>query len=73
MKAKINQTRSAVSDKQKDMTENANNQIAAIEHHNKVLEKGMNKKVDEYEKDRIGQGRFASPLCRRSCKFYNLR
>ena len=58
MKAKINQTRSGVSDKQKDMTENANNQIAAIEHHNKVLEKGMNKKVDEYEKDRIGQGNF---------------
>ena len=59
MKAKINQTRNAVSDKQKDMTENANNQIAAIEHHNKVLEKGMNKKVDEYEKDRIGQGKVA--------------
>lgn len=59
MKAKINQTRSGVSDKQKDMTENANNQISAIEHHNKVLEKGMNKKVDEYEKDRIGQGKVA--------------
>ena len=62
MQAKINQTHSAVSYKQKDMTENANSQIAAIEHHNKLLEKGINKKVDKYEKDRIGQGRFASPL-----------
>jgi len=56
MQAKINQTHDKVKNKQKDMTENANNQIHSVEHHNKVMEQGMNKKISEYEKDRIGQG-----------------
>ena len=56
MQAKINQTHDKVENKQKDMTENANNQIHSVEHHNKVMEQGMNKKIGEYEKDRIGQG-----------------
>ena len=58
MQAKINQTHDKVENKQKDMAENANNQIHSVEHHNKVMEQGMNKKISEYEKDRIGQGNF---------------
>lgn len=58
MRAKINQTHNKVETKQKDMTDNANNQIHLVEHHNKVMEQGMNNKIDEYEKDRIGQGNF---------------
>ena len=58
MKAKINQTHNKVEDKQQGMTKNANNQIHSVEHHNKVMEQGMNKKIDDYEKDRIGQGSF---------------
>ena len=44
------------------MTENANNQIHSVEHHNKVMESGMNDKINQYEKDRIGQGRFGNTL-----------
>ena len=58
MNTKINQTQSNVGDKQKDMTKNAKEQIHAVEHHNKVIKQGMDKKVQEYEKDRIGQGRL---------------
>ncbi len=58
MKAKINQTHNKVEDKQQGMTENANNQIHSVEHHNNVMEQGMNKTIDDYEKDRIGQGSF---------------
>ena len=55
MKSRINQTQDKVANQQKDMTENANNQIHSVEHHNKSIEQGMNKKIDKYEKDRIGQ------------------
>lgn len=59
MQAKIQKGQNNIQDKQKDMTENANNQIHAVEHHNETMEQGMNKKIDEYEKDRIGQARVA--------------
>lgn len=56
MNAKIQGTRGDINNKQTEMTENANNQIHSVEHHNKVMEQGMNDKIKEYEKDRIGQG-----------------
>lgn len=56
MNAKIQGTRGDINNQQTEMTENANNQIHSIEHHNKVMETGMNDKIKEYEKDRIGQG-----------------
>ena len=40
------------------MTKNANEQIHSVEHHNKVIEQGMDTKLKEYEKDRIGQGKL---------------
>ena len=41
------------------MTKNADEQIHSVEHYNKVMEQGMDKKIQEYEKDRIGQGKIA--------------
>lgn len=61
MNARIQGTKGYISNKQQEMTENANNQIHSVEHHNKVMESGMNDKINQYEKDRIGQGGFASP------------
>lgn len=57
MNAKIEGTKGNINNQQTEMTENANNQIHSIEHHNKVMESGMNDKIKEYEKDRIGQGK----------------
>jgi len=59
MKAKIQGSNDTISTKKEDMTQNATNQIKSVEHHNTTLERGMNNKVDQYEKDRIGQGKFA--------------
>ena len=59
MKAKIQGSHDTISTKKEDMTQNATNQIKSVEHHNTTLERGMNNKVDQYEKDRIGQGKFA--------------
>jgi len=43
------------------MTENANNQIHSIEHHNKVMEQEMNDKIKEYEKAEISQSGNKAP------------
>jgi hypothetical protein len=59
MNAKIQGTKGDINNQQTEMTENANNQIHSVEHHNKVMETGMNDKIKEYEKDRIGQGKMA--------------
>jgi hypothetical protein len=56
MKAKIQGSHDTISTKKEDMTQNATNQIKSVEHHNTTLERGMNNKVNQYEKDRIGQG-----------------
>jgi hypothetical protein len=56
MNAKIQGTKGDINNQQTEMTTNANNQIHSIEHHNKVMETGMNDKINQYEKDRIGQG-----------------
>lgn len=62
MKAKIQGSHDTISTKKEDMTQNATNQIKSIEHHNTTLERGMNNKVDQYEKDRIGQGKVAQGI-----------
>lgn len=62
MNAKIQGTKDDINNKQTEMTENANDQIHSIEHHNKIMEHGMNDKINEYEKDRIGQGRVGAPI-----------
>lgn len=62
MNAKIQGTKDDINNKQTEMTENANDQIHSVEHHNKVMEHGMNDKIKEYEKDRIGQGRVGAPI-----------
>ena len=62
MNARIQGTKGYISNKQQEMTENANNQIHSVEHHNKVMEHGMNDKIKEYEKDRIGQGKTSNVL-----------
>ena len=51
-----------ISTKKEEMTQNATNQIKSVEHHNTTLERGMNNKVDQYEKDRIGQGAIGNKL-----------
>lgn len=56
MKAKIQGSHDTISTKKEDMTQNATNQIKSVKHHNTTLERGMNNKVGQYEKDRIGQG-----------------
>ena len=56
MVSKIQGSNDTISTKKEDMTQNATNQIKSVEHHNTTLERGMNNKVDQYEKDRIGQG-----------------
>ena len=56
MKTRIQGSHDTISTKKEDMTQNATNQIKSVEHHNTTLERGMNNKVDQYEKDRIGQG-----------------
>jgi hypothetical protein len=56
MNARIQGTKGDINNKQTEMTANANNQIHSVEHHNKIMESGMNEKIKEYEKDRIGQG-----------------
>ena len=62
MKAKIQGSHDTISTKKEDMTQNATNQIKSVEHHNTTLERGMNNKVDQYEKDRIGQGKVAQGI-----------
>jgi hypothetical protein len=62
MNAKIQGTKGDINNKQTEMTENANNQIHSIEHHNKVMETGINDKINQYEKDRIGQGKTSNVL-----------
>lgn len=37
------------------MKQNADKQIEAVEHKNKAIEQGMDKKVQEYEKDRTSK------------------
>lgn len=59
MNAKIQGTKGDINNQQTEMTKNANDQIHSVEHHNKVMETGMNNKIKEYEKDRIGQGKGA--------------
>ena len=58
MKAKIQGSHDTISSKKEDMTQNATNQIKSVEDRNTTLERGMNNKIDQYEKDRIGQGKF---------------
>jgi hypothetical protein len=62
MNARIQKAEHSLGDKQQDMTKNAKEQIHAVEHHNTVIEQGMDKKVQEYEKDRIGQGKTSKAL-----------
>jgi len=62
MNAKIQGTKGDINNQQTEMTKNANDQIHSIEHHNKVMETGMNNKIKEYEKDRIGQGKTSNVL-----------
>jgi conjugal transfer mating pair stabilization protein TraG len=62
MKAKIQGSHDTISTKKEDMTQNDTNQIKSVEHHNTTLERGMNNKVDQYEKDRIGQGKVAQGI-----------
>lgn len=61
MNAKIQGTKGDINGKQTEMTENANNQIHSIEHHNKVMEQEMNDKIKEYEKAKISQSRNKAP------------
>ena len=56
MQANIQKTQNNLDTKGKDMKKNADGQIHAIEHHNKVMEQGMGDKVKKYEEDRQGQG-----------------
>ncbi|MFK7974320.1 MAG: hypothetical protein AB8B66_05620, partial [Rickettsiaceae bacterium] len=56
MKFKITGTGNKLAQKQKDMTENANTQISSTENSNKATRRDMNERINEYEKDRIGQG-----------------
>lgn len=42
----------------KNMREANKDQIVAVEHYNKVMGQGMQQRADQYEKDRIGHGRF---------------
>ena len=61
MNAKIQGTKVDINDKQTEMTKNANNQIHSIEHHNKVMETGMNDKINQYEKAEISQNGNKAP------------
>jgi len=62
MKAKIQGSHSNIGANKETMTQNATNQIRSVEHHNTTLERGMNNKLAEYEKDRIGQGAIGDKL-----------
>ena len=57
MQNRIQNAQNNLDGKQQGMTENADEQIHSVEHHNKVMEQGMDTKLKEYEKDRIGQGK----------------
>jgi hypothetical protein len=61
MNTKIQGTKGDINNKQTEMTENANNQIHSIEHHNKVMEQEMNDKIKEYEKAEISQSGNKAP------------
>lgn len=61
MNAKIQGTKGDINNKQTEMTENANNQIHSIEHHNKVMEQEMNDKIKEYKKAEISQSGNKAP------------
>jgi len=61
MNARIQGTKGDINNKQTEMTENANNQIHSIEHHNKVMEQEMNDKIKEYEKAEISQSGNKAP------------
>ena len=58
MQTNIQKTQNNLGTKGNDMKQNADGQIDSVEHKNKLMEQGMDKKVQEYEKDRIGQGRL---------------
>jgi len=62
MKAKIQGSHDTISTRKENMTQNATNQIKSVEDRNTTLERGMNKKIDQYEKDRIGQGKVAQGM-----------
>jgi len=69
MNTKIQGTKGDINNKQTEMTENANNQIHSIEHHNKVMEQEMNDKIKEYEKAEISQsGNKAQQIPNKSIK-----
>ena len=57
MQGNIENTQHRLEGKQEEMTHEAKDQIHSIEHHNTVIERGMENEVDKYEKDRIGQGK----------------
>ena len=57
MQDNIRKAQNNLSTKGNDMKQNADKQIDVVEHKNKLMEQGMDKKVQEYEKDRIGRGK----------------
>ena len=62
MQADIQKTQNNLGTKGNDMQQNADGQIDAVERNNKAIEQGMDKKIQEYEKDRIGQGKTSKVL-----------
>ena len=62
MQANIQKTQNNLGTKGNDMKQNAEGQIDAVEYNNTAIEQGMDKKVKEYEKDRIGQGKTSKVL-----------
>lgn len=62
IQTRIDQSQGKISNTNANMTQNANDQIHSIKHHNEVLEQGMDGKIKEYEEDRIGQGRISTTL-----------
>ncbi len=60
----LNAQQQALTNKGQDMqTQNAAQQ-AAISQHDKILKKDMQNRADQYEKDRIGQGKIASGVAK---------
>ena len=55
MKANIQNTQNNLGTKGNNMKQNAEGQIDAVEHNNTAIEQGMDKKVQEYEKDRTSK------------------
>ena len=56
MESKVAATGSELQNKHKDITAENNVQYKAVKHANEALESGLNKRAEDYEEDRIGQG-----------------